>query len=209
MTIEPHLDLVVLVADKDLEEAIKGLLSRPASLRIRPLRTEVRRHPQRDPGCRLRPEDLLALYANRARHALVVFEYEGSGGEGTPPEEIEDSCRSRLERKGWEDRAEVLVISPELEAWVWSDSPHVDEQLGWRGRQPGLRAWMEAEALWMVENSKPSRPKEALERVLTESRLPRSAAIYGNLARRVGLQRCTDESFVRLRKILQSWFPQT
>lgn len=51
-------------------------------------------------------------------------------------------------------------------------------------------------------------PKEALERVLRESRLPRSSAIYGRLARRVSLRRCEEESFQRFCERLRFWFPK-
>lgn len=53
---------------------------------------------------------------------------------------------------------------------------------------------------------KPVRPKEAMEDALRSVRLPRSSALYRQLAQQVSLSRCTDESFLKLRKILQTWF---
>ena len=47
-------DLVVLVADQDIEFCLKGLLSRHKSLNPRKLSTQyydVYRHPGKDPGC--------------------------------------------------------------------------------------------------------------------------------------------------------------
>jgi hypothetical protein len=38
-------------------------------------------------------------------------------------------------------------------------------------------------------------------------KLPRSSAVYGNLAGRVSVERCTDVSFTRLRARLHAWFP--
>ena len=42
-------DLVVLVADKDMEHALKGLLGRPRALGIREIEADIRVHPRHDP----------------------------------------------------------------------------------------------------------------------------------------------------------------
>jgi hypothetical protein len=63
----------------------------------------------------------------------VLFDYYGCGAEHEmAPEEIEDEVEEKLSRSGWEDRARCVVIDPELEVWVWSDSPEVDRCLGWK-----------------------------------------------------------------------------
>jgi hypothetical protein len=54
-------DLIVLVADADMEAAVRGLLSRPSALGIRPISFDVKRHVQRDAGCRSGAHDLLRL----------------------------------------------------------------------------------------------------------------------------------------------------
>lgn len=52
MAAEPGpLDLYVLVADKNMEQTLLGLLARPDALGIRALRYQVTPHPSRDPGC--------------------------------------------------------------------------------------------------------------------------------------------------------------
>lgn len=38
-------DLIVLVADKDMEHALKGLLARPAALGIRSVNADILVHP--------------------------------------------------------------------------------------------------------------------------------------------------------------------
>ena len=45
------IDLVCLVADKNLEAAIDGILRRPKAIGIREVQGELVVHPQRDPGC--------------------------------------------------------------------------------------------------------------------------------------------------------------
>jgi hypothetical protein len=137
----------------------------------------------------------------------VIFDHEGSGQESRDVEEVEKEVGEHLRQSGWGDRAAAVVIAPELEAWVWSDSPQVDQVLGWRRRKIGLRDWLHGEGLWPAEQPKPPDPKLAMERTLYHLRRPRSSAIYGELAKKVSLQRCRDRSFCRLVRILRSWFP--
>jgi hypothetical protein len=94
-----------------------------------------------------------------------------------------------------------------LEVWVWSDSSHVDTYLGWREQQPKLRDWLQQSGWLAAGQSKPARPKEAVEAALRKCRKPRSSAIYFELARHVSFQRCADPAFHKLLATLRSWFP--
>jgi hypothetical protein len=202
------LDLVVLVPGKDDEETIRGLLSRPESLGVRPLSFRVLRHPRHDPGCFSEPVGVLQPFLGLAAKALVVFDYEGCGQEGRAACDVASDVRGRLEASGWTDRAEVIVIEPELEAWVWSDSPHVTDALGWRDRTPALREWLAAKGFLSPNRAKPQRPKEALLAALREARVQQSASIYREIAARVSLARCQDTAFGNLVRILREWSPQ-
>jgi hypothetical protein len=142
-------------------------------------------------------------------HALLLFDREGCGREKDSPEEIERELESKLKTVGWNDRAAVIVLDPELEIWVWSESPHVDYQLGWGGRKMNLRTWLRKQQLLKPRQQKPDRPKEALEAALAVVRLPRSSAIYRALAEKVSLARCSDRAFLKLKAILQFWFAET
>lgn len=202
------LDLVVLVPGKDDREAVDGLLSaRSESLAILQVRCDILVHPRRDAGCFHEAPAVLQPFHRRARHALVLFDREGCGQEDRSAEDIAEDVRGRLAESGWGERAAVIVIDPELEIWLWADSPRVEAELGWRGRERPLRDWMRENGWWREEDLKPARPKEAFERVLREVRLQRSSSIYGRLARTVGLRRCEDPSFRRLCDLLRSWFP--
>ncbi len=206
MPSEPELgDLVLLVADANMEQTVKGLLSRPEALGIRAVTFEVIKHVERDPGC-LKGADLLRLYRDRYRHALVLFDREGSGREGSSREVLERDLEERL-ASDWGERARVVVLDPELEAWLWSDSPHVDAVLGWGGRAQSLRSWLVDRNLLVAGAVKPQRPKEAAEKALRQVWKPRSSALYGELARKVSFKRCEDPSFRRLLAILRGWFP--
>lgn len=202
------MDLVVLVPGSDEREALDELLARRRqSLGIREISFRFVKHPQRDPGCFHTGPQLLQPYQGRADHALVVLDHEGSGQERRSTEDVRADLSQRLRVSGWGDRAEVLVIEPELEIWIWSDSPEVDRALRWT--KGSLRKWMAERQIWPEGELKPSRPKESLEAALRQVSVRRSAAIYRQLAGSVGLERCTDPSFERFKSILRSWFGET
>lgn len=204
---QSSLDLVVLVADNDMKLGVEALLSRPPSLGIRPICHEVYAHPQKDPGCLGQCHCFLRNHIHRCAHALVLFDREGCGREGETCDALEQHVRHRLAQSGWGDRADAVVLDPELESWVWSDSPHVESALGWRGRGPGLHSWLVQEGWLTAGAHKPTRPKEAMEAALRLAGKPRSSAIFQQLAGSVSLDRCTDPAFGRFKAILQGWFP--
>lgn len=201
-------DLVLLVADKNIEASLRGLLSRSHALRIRQVTFDLFVHPDRDPGCLRRSHDFLRPFANLYEYALVLLDQKGCGRGDVERSVLESDIESRLNAAGWEDRAAAVVIAPELENWVWSDSPHVDRALGWEGRTVPLRSWLQDEDLLQAGSTKPSEPKRAVELVLRTVRTPRSSAIYFALAQSVSTERCTDPAFFKLRRCLREWFPQ-
>ncbi|MEW6072957.1 MAG: hypothetical protein AB1726_10260 [Planctomycetota bacterium] len=199
-------DLIALVADKNMEFALRALLSRAASLEIRPVTADVYVHPERDAGCLLRAHEFCRPFIDRYSHSLVMFDREGCGRGQESRRELEQRTEALLSNFGWEGRSATVVIDPELEAWVWSSSPHVASALGWQGRRPGLREWLERVDLWADAEAKPHRPKHALERALWAVRRPRSSALYAEIAGKVRLGDCQDLAFGKLRDTLASWF---
>jgi hypothetical protein len=206
----PQKDLVVLVPDRNIEFTIKGLFSRNNSFGIRSFIYDIFAHPSHDSGCFGDCHSFLRPFINSYSHAMVIFDREGCGRESLlTREEIEVEVEQRLQQNGWGDRAVVIVIDPELENWVWSDSPHVDSVLGWENQNPNLRIWLKERGWWNDADIKPSRPKEALEDALHKVRKPRSSSIYLQLAEKVSFARCSDDSFIKLRTRLQEWFMKT
>jgi hypothetical protein len=200
-------DIIFLVADRNMEAAVEGLLSRRESLAMRDVTFVIRTHPQRDPGCYRRAHEFLGPFHNLYAYAMVLFDREGCGNQTQPRETLEAEVEDRLAHAGWRHRARVVVPDPELESWVWGDSLHVDEALGWAGRTPALRSWLIERGLLEGHQTKPGRPKEAMEAALRAVRKPRSSAIYQELAAKVSFRRCADPAFLKLRNILQGWFP--
>ena len=200
-------DLIVLVPDRNTEAAVAGILERHPSLHTRPVAARIIVHPEKDPGCRLHGHELLRLYQNDFRFALLIFDREGCGAEESTRTELERLAEETIASSGWKGRCGVVITDPELEIWVWSDSPRVDQAVGWLGRRPGLREWMQRQGFELTSAGKPLRPKEALEAALRVARKPRSSALYRELALKVGFERCLDPAFIKLKELLRAWFP--
>jgi hypothetical protein len=201
-------DLVVLAADNQMQEALRGILSRPRALAIASISFTVFSHPEKDPGCRQKAHEFLRNLRSDYRHGLVLFDYEGCGASHiSTPSEITSDVEERLHRSGWENQARCVVIDPELEVWVWADSSKVDDCLGWSSSSHQLRDWLREKDHWPPDVTKPPAPKDAMEDALREARLPHSSSIFRELAESVSLRGCEDEAFQRFRRILQEWFP--
>ncbi len=202
-------DLVILAADNNLESALKGMLGRYKSMNIRSVDADFFVHPEHDPGCALRGVEYLnrPRFLNQYRYGLVIFDHEGSGRESLSPQELQDKVNTEFARSEWGERARAVVVVPELEAWVWSDSPHVAEVAGWKNGNTRLRRWLQEEG-WLNEGeSKPERPKAAFESALRAAKKRRSSSLYLQIAQRVSLSRCEDRAFLEFKQIMRKWFP--
>ncbi len=196
--------LVVLVADSNMKALVEGLLQHPEALGLRISKEDVEFlvHPFRDPAVYRRASEMLRPYLRSCRYALVMLDREGSGAdERKSTRELQEKVRKLLERNGWKDRCEVIIIDPELDMWVWNGSPAV---------APLLEISPEE---WHVKcQQKPEHPKESLEALLKARWIKRSSSLYKNMAVAVAKQdprtlwKCTDPAFQRLRETLQKWF---
>jgi hypothetical protein len=209
-------DLLFFVADKNMAEAVAGLLERDQVHRIlgcRPFEFDSRRDikvaaGQNDPGLFVRANELLRPLAADYRHAVVIVDEEWDGSPGA--DAIEQQLRAHLADAGWaEDAALALVVRPEADVWLWSDSPHSATALGWSSWTE-LRPALEEQG-WLVSGqTKPMRPKEAADWALRHCgrRAPRSAALYRRVASKASVDRCADTALERLLNTLRSWFPE-
>jgi len=198
-------DLVVLVADTDMEQAVKGLLlKRSKALGLQTdIKFDVFKHPQRDPGVFREAHEFLRPLQGQYRYALVMLDREGSGQESKSAQQIEHEIQQRLDQVGWKDYSAVIVLDPELEVWVFSSSPHVIRVIAEDDRDLYQQV---LNAHGMLNTGKPARPKEAMEEMLRRKRIPRSSGLYRELAEQVSLERCNDRAFQRFREILRRWF---
>lgn len=197
-------DLVVLVADKEMQYALRGALNRPEALGTRPLRHDSFVHSGHDGGVRRTGPELLRMKRRTAAHALLLLDHEGSGAPGSAAE-LEAELDRRL-AADWGDAAKAIVIEPELEAWVWGADNAMHAVLGWE-KSESAREWLRQHGFEFSAAGKPARPKEAFSALLREATLPRSAAVFEEIASRISLRRCEDAAFGRLRQQLVRWFP--
>ena len=200
------MDLVCVVADKQIRAALAGLLERPRALGIRPITKEILLHPEHDPGCFLRPALILRGYRQAAEHALILLDHDWDGVPTASGADLEARIGEKLGSAGMADWAAPVVIDPELEAWVFGASPRVAEMLGWT-EPTSLRETLEQRGFWKPDALKPADPKAALEYVLGRTGKGRSASLFRRLAQRAGTRSCRDRAFLRLRNLLRSWFP--
>lgn len=196
-------DLIVLAADKNAEFAMRSILQRLQSLRIREISYDIRVHPHHDPGIYKTSHDFLRIFISKYSYALVMLDKEGCGCSENSYQ-IAQEIQEKLNSSGWQDRSKVIVLDPELEIWVWSDSPQVARCLGWDNAD--LREWLLNEGHLLPDALKPEAPKLIMEKALKAKNKPRSSSIYGRLAARVSLNRCTDVSFLEFKQILNDWF---
>ena len=198
-------DLVVLVADKNMQFALQGALERSEALGIRPLTYEFRSHMGRDGGVRTTGADVLARETTRFNHALMLLDFEGCGQENDDPLKLESQLDQKL-NTAWGGCAKAIVIAPEVDVWLWGNDHLLREILHWP-QEDSIRDWLREKGFAFSADGKPVRPKEALDAMRPVHKQPRSSAMYEKVTRRLSLKRCTDSAFIRLRTQLESWFP--
>lgn len=207
-------DCIFLLADSNMEAAFRGFFARdalPERLGTGPFRFDPREDlvvaaGDNDPGLYTRGHELLRPYQRTHRHAIVAIDAAWDGTPGAAA--IRNDLTAHISGTGWPDGSfKVIVIDPELEAWIWQKNPHVARAFGFNGEQAML-AVSEVQTAWPHGQQKPNQPKETLEAVLRKQDIPRSSAIYEEISARVSANHCTDLSFCEMRDTLQHWFPR-
>ncbi len=208
-------DLLVYVADGNMAEAVGGLLDRNQAhlvIGCAPFTFDSRidikiAKGQNDPGVYTRADALMQPYATEYARAVVIIDEEWEGSPGAAA--ISERLREHLSAAGWpQERTLVLVVSPESDIWLWSDSPHTATALGWASWD-ALRPALEEEGLLVREQKKPSRPKEAAEWALGNGpkRIPRSSKLFREVSGKVSVKRCEDDALSVFINQLRTWFP--
>jgi len=200
-----HRDLIFLVADSNMEQTVRGLMSRPRSLGIREgITFDIIRHPRHDPGVFRGAHEYLRNLQNNYRYALVMFDRVGCDKEaGKSASELEAEVEERLQQAGWRDRCAAIALDPELEIWVFARSSHVIEVIANNDEELYGKILVDAEK---DLGGKPIDPKNVMEQLLRKAKIPRSSSLYGELARKVGLESCQDRAFGKFKRVLQEWF---
>ena len=133
-------DLALLVADKNMDFALRGILQRHESLGIRAVTYETQLHPGRDGGVRTSGPEILSLLRKQFSYGIIMLDWEGSGSDEDRASTLVNELDERLGQV-WGDRAKAIVIEPELDAWVWGSDNVMAEVLGWSEDLP-IREWL-------------------------------------------------------------------
>lgn len=208
-------DLVVFVADSTMEQAFLSFMTRhdfhaPYNLNIHPISfdpaEDLIRIPGNDSGAYGKGHEWMRARLGKYRHGIVVFDREF--GTDLDAQTLSIDLTSRIAQTGWHlDHFRVVVIEPELEAWIWQRNQRVAVPLGFKTVDQLVASVCNAGLAWPEGQPKPSRPKEALEAVCRLKGIGFSAALHRSITASVSLIGCQDPSFVQLRAALQRWFP--
>ncbi|WP_410820581.1 methylation-associated defense system protein MAD4 [Micromonospora sp. 050-3] len=209
-------DVIFLVADGSMQQLLHGFLGRPEFHRsvgcqrfaFDP-RDDVVVSPTKDPGVYRQGPEVLRRFRRSHDRAVIMLDNDWQGTPG--PEKIYNDLNQRM-RDTWAEFA-VILIEPELEAWVWQDNPRVAQALNCPAN---FRQILADSGHWPRDRAKPARPKEALEHLRDRYRdlrrdghkVDRSPALFKRLAAGISVRGCVDPAFLKLRDTLRDWFPE-
>lgn len=202
-------DVVFLVADKNMEYVLRGLLETESPhLRIGcgPFTsTIIVATGQNDPGLYTRAGEFLRGLRALHSHVVVMMDVQWQGSPGA--ERIRKRLREHILAAGWpEQDALGLAIDPEIDAWLWTGTDHTSRALGWSTME-ALGSSLQQAGYLQQGSSKPACPKEAAEWALRQVRKPRSSTVYAAVSCRASLDRCSDPALRLLVDTLRRWFP--
>lgn len=202
-------DLVFLVADSAMEQLLRGFFGREQfhrTLGCRPFsfdpRTDLIVAPTKDPGVHSTARELLRPMENRYGHAVVMLDADWNGSPGA--EKIREHITEAL-KPAW-DEFVVIVLEPEIEAWLWQDNPNVAKALKCR---EDFRTVLHYSEHWPQGQAKPHDPKDAWQYLCRKQRADSSNAVFKRLAASVATKHCQDEAHKLLVNTLRTWFPES
>jgi len=206
-------DLVVLHSDLTMGKVLEILLKeRRKSLGIKEINFKLVQALFHDPDVLENWKIYLSPFYSKAEHALVIFDWTGSGAEKTGKrpenlaEELKEAINKDARKTNW---VGVVIIVPELEVWIWADSIHVPHALGFRDKNyKQFKDYLISTFadLWPAASQKPSQPEELLGKIRKMKSLPISSSLFKEIAEKASLAHCSDTSFQKLRDTLQRWF---
>jgi hypothetical protein len=208
---------VFLVADSTMAQVLKSFLDRKYledRLGCRTFDFDFQQdvvvdvlHGNTDGGIHRRAHELLRPYTRTHQYAVVILD-KNFGGQLPTAVVREGICRNLL-YNGWPaECAEVVVIDPELEVWLWQRSnPHIARAFRYNDVSVSLEEFLEAEGLWLTAAVKPGRPKEAARLLLRRYRGGVPMVVYTRIVENISVSGCQDPAFNLFADALRRWFP--
>jgi hypothetical protein len=209
-------DCVFFTADSTMKQALLGFMTRNDRFAHYNLGTapfafdpneDLFSSATMDPGTYTTGEELMRPFQKTHRHAVLMLDAQWDGSPGAAA--IRTDLSNRILVTGWPaDAFKVIVIEPELEAWIWQRNQRLATALKFGSVAEMVKAVHDAKVDWPNGQAKPSRPKEALEAVATRKRkIGYSSALHRAITTTISLAGCRDNAFLELRQTLQRWFP--
>ncbi len=209
-------DCVFFTADSTMKQALLGFMTRNHRFAHYNLGTapfafdpneDLFSSATMDPGTYTTGEELMRPFQKTHRHAVLMLDAQWDGSPGAAA--IRTDLSNRILVTGWPaDAFKVIVIEPELEAWIWQRNQRLATALKFGSVAEMVKAVHDAKVDWPNGQAKPSRPKEALEAVATRKRkIGYSSALHRAITTTISLAGCRDNAFLELRQTLQRWFP--
>jgi len=235
--------LVIMTADGQCKATLRGFFERKKfylSLGCGPIElddetfdpeNDIVVHPGKDPGVWSDPQKVLFSTGKVYEKALIILDH---AWEGAPPaDQLIERIKTLVEKEAKLEphRFEVILIEPELEAWIWQRNQQVVDAFGFKGNEAALWNLFEDKSLlldqdeeehrfvpanalggqppaWPMANPKPENPKGLVEALKSHCRSGPPSEIFSEISSHISVKNCGDEAFQLLRAKLREWFPK-
>ena len=162
-----------------------------------------------DPGLWKHAHENLAAFRDKYRHAVIVLDADFDPYPGADVLH-QDITRAMIAADWEEGQFAVVVIQPELEAWLWAANVNVAIAFGHQDFT-ALRNTLEAEGLWTPGEPKPNDLKRARDRAAKlggkKTGGPIFKGVFGSISSKA-LNQCVEPGFKTLQEAVQRWFPK-
>ena len=150
----------------------------------------------------------LRLFTDKYRFAVIVLDADFEPHPGA--DVLQEDIAKAMVEAGWDlERFAVIVIQPELEAWLWAPNLNVAKAFG-HADFDVLRGNLERERLWTAGDPKPHDLKRARDHAARlggkKTGGPIFKGVFSEISKRA-CDRCVEPGFIALRAALRKWFP--
>jgi hypothetical protein len=212
-------DVIFHLADGNMEKGLKAFFARDdwdfvlgcERFEIDPLSENdfFRVGGDTDGGIWKHAADNLRPFRAKYEHAVVILDADFAPNPGA--DVLRQDISAAMLRSGWPtERFLVVIIEPELEAWLWAPNLNVAQAFGF-GDFERLRAALERENVWNRGEAKPHDLKAARNFAAKQGGKktggPIFKAVFSTISQ-AACERCEERGFICLRNALQEWFPR-
>jgi hypothetical protein len=211
-------DVIFHLADEHMEKGLKAFFSRDDwhfalgchRFEVDPRsENDLYRVPgHTDPGIWKHAGENLRPFRDQYRYAVIILDADFDPYPGA--EVLRADISADMIKAGWApERFAVIVIEPELEAWLWAPNQNVATAFG-HDSFDQLRGRLERENLWTPGQPKPNDLKRARDRAARlggkKTGGPIFKGVFSEISNRA-CNHCVEPGFVAMRAALQGWFP--